>query len=120
MSDKSLPSGLTCPFSHPYFKGLRLRDRLVRGVFNEEEPPLNRKWQSSHGRRWLGVAAVAALAGANLVVASQSADASGSTLQTAAAEEGRYFGTAIAAGKLNDSTYTSLAAREFGMVTPEN
>ena len=33
---------------------------------------------------------------------------------------GRYFGTAISAGKLGDSTYTTIAGREFNMVTPEN
>ena len=44
----------------------------------------------------------------------------GTTLGGSAAEKGRYFGTAIAAGRLNDSAYTSLANREFSMVTPEN
>ena len=38
----------------------------------------------------------------------------------AAAQSGRYFGTAIAAGKLGDSAYTTIANREFNMVTPEN
>src|SRR6185503_10632276 len=32
----------------------------------------------------------------------------------------RYFGTAIANGKLGDSAYTTIAAREFNMVTAEN
>jgi len=53
------------------------------------------------------------------IVASSTASAA-STLGAAAAQSGRYFGTAIAAGKLGDSTYTTLAAREFNMVTPEN
>src|ERR1035437_2228481 len=43
-----------------------------------------------------------------------------STLGAAAAQSGRYFGTAISAGKLGDSQYTTIAAREFNMVTPEN
>ena len=48
------------------------------------------------------------------------AAAAASTLGAAAAQSGRYFGTAIAAGKLGDSAYTTIAAREFNMVTPEN
>jgi endo-1,4-beta-xylanase len=48
------------------------------------------------------------------------AEAAASTLGAAAAQSGRYFGTAIAAGRLGDSAYTTLAAREFNMVTAEN
>ncbi|MEV6985030.1 endo-1,4-beta-xylanase [Sphaerisporangium sp. NPDC051017] len=47
-------------------------------------------------------------------------DAAASTLGAAAAQSGRYFGTAINAGKLNDSAYTTIANREFNMVTAEN
>ncbi|HWO64959.1 MAG TPA: endo-1,4-beta-xylanase, partial [Umezawaea sp.] len=32
----------------------------------------------------------------------------------------RYFGTAVAAGKLGDSTYVGILDREFNMITPEN
>ncbi|MFD7990338.1 endo-1,4-beta-xylanase [Streptomyces mexicanus] len=60
------------------------------------------------------LAAVAALAGP------PPAHAAESTLGAAAAQSGRYFGTAIASGKLGDSAYTSIASREFNMVTPEN
>jgi endo-1,4-beta-xylanase len=42
------------------------------------------------------------------------------TLQSAAEAKGRYFGTAIANGRLGDSTYTTVANREFDMVTAEN
>jgi endo-1,4-beta-xylanase len=42
------------------------------------------------------------------------------TLGAAAAASGRYFGTAIAAGRLGDSSYTTIASREFNMVTCEN
>ncbi|MEV0274384.1 non-reducing end alpha-L-arabinofuranosidase family hydrolase [Hamadaea sp. NPDC050747] len=49
-----------------------------------------------------------------------SADAAESTLGAAAAQSGRYFGTAIAGGRLGDSTYTTIAGREFNMVTAEN
>jgi hypothetical protein len=47
-------------------------------------------------------------------------NAAASTLGAAAAQSGRYFGTAIAAGRLGDSAYTTIAGREFTMVTPEN
>ncbi|MFI6074081.1 endo-1,4-beta-xylanase [Actinoplanes sp. NPDC051343] len=43
-----------------------------------------------------------------------------STLGASAAQSGRYFGTAVAAGKLGDSTYTGILTREFNMITPEN
>ncbi|MEV0570175.1 endo-1,4-beta-xylanase, partial [Dactylosporangium sp. NPDC050588] len=48
------------------------------------------------------------------------ADAAAGTLGAAAAQSGRYFGTAIAAGRLGDSTYTTIAGREFNMITAEN
>jgi endo-1,4-beta-xylanase len=53
-------------------------------------------------------------------IAATSAQAAGSTLQAAAAESGRYFGTAIAANKLSESAYTTIANREFNMITAEN
>jgi endo-1,4-beta-xylanase len=44
-----------------------------------------------------------------------------STLGASAAERGgRFFGTAVAAGKLSDSAYTTILNREFNQVTPEN
>ncbi|MET7352132.1 non-reducing end alpha-L-arabinofuranosidase family hydrolase [Streptomyces mirabilis] len=43
-----------------------------------------------------------------------------STLGAQAAQSGRYFGTAVAAGRLGDRTYTGILDREFNMVTPEN
>ncbi|WTD65325.1 endo-1,4-beta-xylanase [Micromonospora sp. NBC_01638] len=46
--------------------------------------------------------------------------AAGTTLGASAAEKGRYFGTAVAAGRLNDGAYTTILNREFNMVTPEN
>ncbi|MDI9829864.1 MULTISPECIES: endo-1,4-beta-xylanase [unclassified Streptomyces] len=54
------------------------------------------------------------------LVAPTNADAAESTLGAAAAQSGRYFGVAIASGKLGDSTYTSIANREFNSVTAEN
>ncbi|MDQ1288693.1 MAG: endo,4-beta-xylanase, partial [Actinomycetota bacterium] len=43
------------------------------------------------------------------IVLSSSADAAATTLGAAAAQSGRYFGTAISTGRLNDSTYTRIA-----------
>src|SRR5689334_18399084 len=63
-------------------------------------------------------ASVLAMAGVVLIV--PAANAAATTLGAAAAQSGRYFGTAIAAGRLGDSSYTTIAAREFNMVTPEN
>ncbi|MFF9159990.1 endo-1,4-beta-xylanase [Streptomyces longwoodensis] len=54
------------------------------------------------------------------LVTPPSAHAAESTLGAAAAQSGRYFGTAIASGRLGDSAYTTIANREFNMVTPEN
>ncbi len=48
------------------------------------------------------------------------AHAAESTLGAAAAQSGRYFGVAIAANRLSDSTYASIANREFNSVTAEN
>ena len=42
------------------------------------------------------------------------------TLGASAAQTGRYFGAAVAAGKLGDSTYIGILDREFNMITPEN
>ncbi len=78
----------------------------------------NRWWRSSVGRVLAGVTTVTAVAA--VLVAAPGADAAAGTLGAAAAQSGRYFGTAIAAGKLSNSAYTTLAAREFTMVTPEN
>jgi endo-1,4-beta-xylanase len=49
-----------------------------------------------------------------------SAPPAGTTLGSAAARTGRYFGTAVSAGKLSDSVYTGILSREFTMITPEN
>ncbi|MER7488974.1 endo-1,4-beta-xylanase [Streptomyces sp. NPDC126497] len=58
--------------------------------------------------------------GATGALAAPPAQAAESTLGAAAAQSGRYFGVAIASGKLGDSTYTSIANREFNSVTAEN
>nr|BFE59364.1 endo-1,4-beta-xylanase [Dactylosporangium thailandense] len=65
------------------------------------------------------LAAVSAVA-AGAAVALASGAQAGSTLGASAAEKGRYFGTAVAAGKLSNSQYTGILDREFNMITPEN
>lgn len=66
-----------------------------------------------------GVAVGAALAAVAMATAAPNASAAGS-LGAAAAGSGRYFGTAVAAGRLGDSTYSTILDREFNMITPEN
>ncbi|MFI1990736.1 non-reducing end alpha-L-arabinofuranosidase family hydrolase [Actinoplanes sp. NPDC020271] len=66
------------------------------------------------------VAGIAGLVAAGLgVVYTQTADAA-TSLGASASQSGRYFGTAIAASKLGDSTYTTILKTEFTAVTPEN
>ncbi|MFI7543605.1 endo-1,4-beta-xylanase [Actinoplanes sp. NPDC049599] len=72
--------------------------------------------------RFRGVVVLATagvLAAASTTFLAATAEAA-TTLGASAAQSGRYFGTAISAGKLGDSTYTTVAAREFDMVSAEN
>ncbi|MCU7827164.1 endo-1,4-beta-xylanase [Kitasatospora sp. DSM 101779] len=56
-----------------------------------------------------------------VLIPAPAAQAAGAgTLGDAAAGSGRYFGTAVAAGRLGDATYATVLDREFKMVTPEN
>ncbi|MEU0051292.1 non-reducing end alpha-L-arabinofuranosidase family hydrolase [Streptomyces sp. NPDC006309] len=74
------------------------------------------------GRRRASVLSLLAVAA--LVTPGTAAGASepvkASTLGAQAAQSGRYFGTAVAAGKLGDGTYASILDREFNAITPEN
>jgi endo-1,4-beta-xylanase len=79
----------------------------------------NRRKRSRLARA-LVAGAVGFLAVIAVAVTIPAANAAASTLGAAAAQSGRYFGTAIAAGRLNDSTYATIAAREFNMITAEN
>ncbi|MFI8825497.1 endo-1,4-beta-xylanase [Streptomyces sp. NPDC053431] len=63
---------------------------------------------------------VGVLGSAIALATPSSSQAAESTLGSAAAQSGRYFGTAIASGRLGDSAYTTIAGREFNSVTPEN
>jgi endo-1,4-beta-xylanase len=65
----------------------------------------------------LGLAGLLATAG--LTALSGPAHAA-STLGAAAAEKGRYFGTAVAANRLGEAAYVSTLNTEFNSVTPEN
>src|SRR5689334_3977451 len=81
-------------------------------------PPAHRR--APRRRIVLVAAGIAGLVAAGLsVVYTQSADAA-TTLGASAAQKGRYFGAAIAAGRLGDSTYTRILNSEFNSVTPEN
>ncbi|MFE5260531.1 endo-1,4-beta-xylanase [Streptomyces coelicoflavus] len=86
------------------------------GSYALARPVVRRK---SRGLLLTLVAGVLGVATA-LVAPPPAAHAAETTLGAAAAQSGRYFGTAIASGKLGDSMYTSIAAREFNMVTAEN
>ncbi|GLY32310.1 non-reducing end alpha-L-arabinofuranosidase family hydrolase [Kineosporia sp. NBRC 101731] len=78
--------------------------------------------------RWRKVAfATAAVAlvggvmgGVTLAAAAPSDVTAATTLGASAAAKGRYFGVAIAAGRLSDSTYNRIATSEFNSVTAEN
>ncbi|WP_127503760.1 endo-1,4-beta-xylanase [Actinoplanes solisilvae] len=59
------------------------------------------------------------LATAGALTVASTADAA-TTLGASAAATGRYFGTAVAAYKLSDSTYSNILNTEFNSVTPEN
>ncbi|MDQ0604342.1 endo-1,4-beta-xylanase [Streptomyces canus] len=67
----------------------------------------------------LSLLAIAALVTPEAATAAPDA-VQASTLGAQAAQSGRYFGTAVAAGKLGDGTYTGILDREFNQVTPEN
>jgi endo-1,4-beta-xylanase len=77
------------------------------------------------GRRRASVLSMLAVATLVTPVAATAAPAApdavrASTLGAQAAQSGRYFGTAVAAGRLGDGTYTGILDREFNSVTPEN
>ncbi|MEU2061289.1 endo-1,4-beta-xylanase [Streptomyces sp. NPDC013455] len=75
---------------------------------------------SSRARRALVLGLTGLLAAGGLATASGTAQAAGGTLGAAAAEKGRYFGTAVAANHLGEAQYAATLDTEFTSVTPEN
>ncbi|MEU1888891.1 endo-1,4-beta-xylanase [Micromonospora rifamycinica] len=74
-------------------------------------------------KRALLATATLAVAGAltvGMTLALAPAASAGTTLRAAAAEKGRYFGAAVATGKLSNSTYTTILNREFNSIVAEN
>ncbi|WP_107081824.1 endo-1,4-beta-xylanase [Streptomyces sp. SBT349] len=70
-------------------------------------------------RTALALALAGAMATAGVVALSGTASAQ-TTLGSAAASQGRYFGTAVAANRLGEQDYVSTLNREFSSVTAEN
>src|SRR4051812_36900225 len=71
-------------------------------------------------RRTVTTALAAAALVAGVVTLLPSSAGAATPLGTQAAPSGRYFGTAVAAGKLGDPAYSTLLDREFNVITPEN
>ncbi|WP_030606742.1 endo-1,4-beta-xylanase [Streptomyces sclerotialus] len=74
---------------------------------------------SGAARRILALGTTGLLTVTGVVALSGSAQAA-STLGTAAAAQGRYFGAAVAANHLGEAPYVSTLDTEFTSVTPEN
>src|SRR6187549_1478656 len=93
----------------------------MRGLNMSDPVRVRRGAMTARGRQRLKYViapiGVSLLAGAMLVPL---ANAAANTLGAAAEQSGRYFGTAMGSGTVGNSTDTSIAAREFNMVTPEN
>ncbi|MFI9816382.1 endo-1,4-beta-xylanase [Saccharothrix variisporea] len=70
--------------------------------------------------RWRKALLTSALALTTAATLAPTASAAETTLGAAAAQTGRYFGAAVAAGRLGDSQYTTILNREFSSITPEN
>lgn len=66
----------------------------------------------------IGLSAAALVAGV-ITLLPGSAGAT-TPLGTQAAPSGKYFGTAVAAGRLGDARYAAILDREFNVITPEN
>jgi endo-1,4-beta-xylanase len=71
-------------------------------------------------RTFIGALGLAGLLAVTGVTALAGTAEAASTLGSAAAAKGRYFGAAVAAGHLGESAYVSTLDTEFTSVTPEN
>ncbi|MFE6284288.1 endo-1,4-beta-xylanase [Streptomyces sp. NPDC057877] len=74
---------------------------------------------TSRARRAVTLGLASLLAAAGVTALSGTAEAA-STLGAAAAEKGRYFGTAVAGNRLSEAQYVSTLNTEFNSVTAEN
>src|SRR6187431_2186608 len=72
------------------------------------------------GRRALVAATLAATTALAGLAAAMPAQAAAGTLGAAAAQSGRYYGAAIGADRLGESSFTTLTNREFNMITAVN
>ncbi|MFI0742246.1 non-reducing end alpha-L-arabinofuranosidase family hydrolase [Streptomyces sp. NPDC021100] len=92
---------------------------MTRHTHEHRAPRAPRRESKHRLRRTLttGLAAAAVVAGAVTLLPGS---AGAATLGTQAAPSGRYFGTAVAAGRLGDPAYSTILDREFNMITPEN
>ncbi|MFD0599473.1 endo-1,4-beta-xylanase [Catellatospora coxensis] len=84
-----------------------------------QETDMSRTASGRTLRAALTAATLVAATALTTVALATSAEA-GTTLGASAAERGRYFGAAVAAFKLSDSTYVNILNREFNSVTAEN
>ncbi|GAA3799773.1 hypothetical protein GCM10022226_19110 [Sphaerisporangium flaviroseum] len=75
---------------------------------------------SAGSRRAFAAGALGVLGVLTALVLPAPVDAAAGTLGAAAAQSGRYYGAAVAAGHLNDATYVATWNREFNSVTAEN
>lgn len=82
---------------------------------DRREPP---RWRAL-SRKALMMGAVGVLAATGVVAMPGTASAA-STLAGAAAEQGRYFGSAVSASQLNEPDYMSRLNGEFNSLTAEN
>ena len=71
-------------------------------------------------RALLSTSLLAGALAAGMAVALAPHASAGTTLGASAAEKGRYFGAAVATGKLSDNTYVTVLNREFNSVVAEN
>ncbi|BCL25826.1 beta-xylanase [Streptomyces aurantiacus] len=93
------------------------RDDVITRTFADHTPmPPPRR---SRARKALVIGMASLLAAAGVTALAGTAQAA-STLGAAAAEKGRYFGTAVAASHLGEAAYASTLDTEFNSVTPEN
>ena len=82
---------------------------------------ITRNRPAGHRRRTLSISAAVAIVAALVVTLLPNlAQAAEATLGAAAAQSGRYFGAAVAGGRLGDGAYTTILNREFNSVTAEN